>query len=118
MLQVLTMLGNESGGEFLQRFANLWDDGGADEVFDGLFFSAGTVDFYLELEMEASVSGSEVVDERSSREHTTYSSSSVSCATSGTVIDPATSSLSFVLPTLAVSGMVCGPLEIVRTLIL
>ena len=58
------MLSNEGWGEFLQRFANLWNYGGADEVFDGLFGRGRTVDFYLELGVEASVSGSGTVDER------------------------------------------------------
>ena len=50
----------------------------------------------------AMVSESHLMNERVEvREHTTYSSSSVSWATSGTVIVPLTSSASFVEPALS-----------------
>ena len=111
VLDVLGMLINQGIGELVQGLAELRDDLGANEVLDGSLGSGIGVVLNLELARrnKNSVSGKEGCSEDCRtiivgvgsffiRERTTYSSSSVSWATSGMEMEPLTSSSSLVLP--------------------
>lgn len=94
VLDILAMLGNQGGTQLCELLPKLWDNLGPDELFNGSFGAGVRVDIYVEL--------GTLVDIQKRpwgmRRRTTYSFSSVSCATSGTVIVPVTSSSSLVLP--------------------
>ena len=76
----------------------LWFNFGSNQGFDGLLRRRLFFYRYVELQSEAIISPMIEKLDRMVREHTTYSSSSVSWATSGIVMVPSTSSSSLVEP--------------------
>ena len=100
MLDVLAVLSHDGWSKLRKALAKLWEDLGSHEILDRLFASVLGIDIYVKLyvgqytclEMRKMIKGCE------RRERTTYSSSSVSCATSGMVIVPLASSPSLFLP--------------------
>ena len=95
MLDIFSMLSDQSRTQFNELLSQLWNELCADEVFDGCLRIGVGVDVYIELE---GVSWLRQRRPGGTRRHTTYSFSSVSCAISGIVIVPLTSSSSLVLP--------------------
>jgi hypothetical protein len=94
VLQVLAVLGNQGWAEFGQCLAQLGYDFGAHQVLDWLLGSGVGVVLDLELIFKSKI----IRREDFRGKHTTNSSSSVSWATSGMLIEPVTSSASVVLP--------------------
>lgn len=97
MLDVFAMLGDESRAEFVKLLAELGDDFGPDKIFHGLF--GARFGKYVDVELDQTLIR-QVIDGgfgKIYREHTTYSSSSVSCAASGMVMEPLTLTFSVLL---------------------
>jgi hypothetical protein len=93
MLDVFAVFRHDSRTKFGKTLAKLWEDLGANQVLNRLFAAVIGVDIYFKLvtcQRTARAFQKRKGCER--REHTTYSSSSVSWATSGTVIVPLASS--------------------------
>lgn len=99
VLDVLSVLADEGGAQLGEDGAQLGDEGGADEVLYGLLGGGFGEDVDVELGGEG-VNGVDYWVGLGGREggHTTYSSSSVSWATSGMVMLPLTVSSSAVFP--------------------
>lgn len=96
------MLLDQGWAQLGQFFSELKSNLGTDKIFYGLFRRGFRVDLDFKLWSLAklSVPNPTPLTQRQTRDrrHTTYSSSSVSCATSGILIEPETCSPSLVLP--------------------
>lgn len=96
MLDVFAVLADEGGAQLGEDVTQLGDDGGADKVLYGLLGGGFGEDVDIELGGEGLMGWTMGIGGQGG--HTTYSSSSVSWATSGMVMLPLTASSSAVFP--------------------
>lgn len=98
MLKIFAMFSDEGRTKLRQFLAKLRKYFRANQILDRLFRRRVGVDVYVELKRHFGSASKKIIAQGTGREHTTYSSSSVSWATSGTVIVPLTSSSSLAEP--------------------
>ena len=105
MLNVFAMLGDKCGSEFVKLHSQLREDLRPYKILHWLLGARIGIDVNLKLDEKLTSAGlcRHGRDEAGQGGHTTYSSSSVSCATSGTVMLPFTVSALDVVPALIVN---------------
>ena len=105
MLNVFTMLGDKCRSEFVKLHSQLREDLRPYKILHRLLGARIGIDVNFKLDENVKSAGlcRQGSNEAGQGGHTTYSSSSVSCATSGTVMLPFTVSALDVVPALIVN---------------
>lgn len=98
MLKVFSVLCNECRTKFLKLLAELRSEFRAYQIFDRLLGAGIGMNADIKLKQISMSTGFSSNFRKAYREHTTYSSSSVSCAASGIVMVPLTPSAPLIFP--------------------